>query len=249
MDNWGKFKKESLPDKESFCSEQNNEHISDKDYAHAQKAWSTFNLKNLAEYHDLYVQSDTALLADVFENFRDKCIEIYGVDPAHFLSAPALVWQACLKKTNVELELLIHNDMLVMFEERIRGGMCQASYRYVKANNKYMESHDRNIESSFVVYLDANNLYAWPMCKKLPVSDFKRIVDLSIFTEDLIKNYDENSDKGYIFEVDVEYPKNLHKQHSDLPFLPERMKINNCTKFVCSVHDKENYSIHILALK
>ena len=112
-----------------------------------------------------------------------------------------------------------------------------------------MKKYDKNKESSIIVYLDANNLYGRPMCKKLPVSDFKRIDDLSTFTEGLIKNYDESSDKGYIFEVDVEYPKNLHKQHNDLPFLPERMKINNCTKLVCSVHNKENYPIHILALK
>ena len=87
------------------------------------------------------------------------------------------------------------------------------------------------------------------MCKKLPVGDFKWVDDLSIFTEDFIKNYDENSNKGYIFEVDVEHPKNLHKLHSDLPFLPERMKVNNCTKLVCNVQDKENYPIHIVALK
>ena len=129
--------------------------------------------------------------------------------------------------------------MLLTFENGITGGMCQASYRYAKANNKYMKNYDKNKESSFIVYLDAHNLYEWPICKKLPVSDFKRIDDLSIFTEDLIKNYDENSDKGYIFEVDVEYPKRLLKQHSDSPFLPERMKINNCTKLICSEYDKE----------
>ena len=87
------------------------------------------------------------------------------------------------------------------------------------------------------------------MCKKLPVSDFKWVDDLSIFTEDFIKNYDENSDKGYISEVDIEYPINIHMQHNDLPFLPERMKINKGSKLVCNVRDKENYVIHILALK
>ena len=122
MDSWERFKEESLPDKESFYSELNNEHITDGDYAHAQKVWSTFNIKNLGEYHDLYVQSDTALLADVFENFRDKCTEKYELDPAHFLSVPGLGWKACLKKTNVELKLLTDNDMLSMFEEGIRGG-------------------------------------------------------------------------------------------------------------------------------
>ena len=173
MDSWKRFKEESLPDKESFYSELNKEGITDEDYAHAQKVWDALNIKNLGEYHDLYVQSDTALLADVFENFRDKCIEIYRLDPAHFLSAPGQAWQACLKKTEVELELLTDNDMLIMFEEGTRGGICQATYRYAKANNKYMKNYDKNKESTFLVYGDANNLYEWLMCKKLPVDNFK----------------------------------------------------------------------------
>ena len=114
MDSWKRFKEESLPDKESFYSELNNEHIIDEDYAHAQKVWYTFNIKNFGEYHDLYIQSDTALLADAFENVRDDCIEICKLDPAHFLSAPGLAWQAYLKKTEVELELLTDNDVLMM---------------------------------------------------------------------------------------------------------------------------------------
>ena len=141
----GVYPYESLPDKKSFYSELNKEHITDEDYAHAQKVWDTFKIKNLDEYHDLYVQSDTTLLADVFENFRDKCIEIYELDPAHFLSAPGLAWQTCLKKTKVELELLTDNDTLIMFEEGTKGGICQATYRYAKPNNKYMKNYDRNI--------------------------------------------------------------------------------------------------------
>ena len=151
MDSWERFTEESLPDKESFYSELNNEHITDEDYAHAQKVWSIFNIKNLGEYHDLYVQSDTTLLADVFESFKDKCIEIYEPDPAHFLSAPGLAWQTCFKRTGVELELLTDNDMLIIFEEGIRGGMCQAIYRYAKANNKYMKNYDKNKESSLLI--------------------------------------------------------------------------------------------------
>ena len=152
MDSWKRFKEESLPDKESFYSELNKEGITDEDYAHAQKVWDALNIKNLGEYHDLYVQSDTALLADVFENFRDKCIEIDELDPAHFLSAPGLSWKAFLKKTKVELELLTDTDMLLMFEKGIRGGMCQATYRYAKANNKYMNNYDKSKES--LEYLD-----------------------------------------------------------------------------------------------
>ena len=195
----------------------------------------------------MFVQSDTALLADVFENFRDKCIEIYDLDPAHFLTATGLAWQACLKKTEVELEF--DKDMLNMFEKGIRGGMCQASYRYAKANNKYMRNYDKNKESSYLEYVDANNLYRFAMCETLPVDGFKWVDDLSIFTEDFIKNYDEESDIGYLFVVDVEYLKNLHMLHSDLPFLPERMKINKCDKLFCNVNDEENYPVRILALK
>ena len=167
-------------------------------------------LKNLSDYHDLYVQSDTLLLADVFENFRNKCIEIYELDPAHFLSAPGLAWQTCLKKTGVKLELLTDIDMLLMVEKGIRGGICHAIHRFAKANNKYMKNYDKNIESSYLMSLicmDANNLYGWAMSQKLPVNGFEWVEDLSQFKEDLIKNCDENSDKIYFLEVDVEYPK------------------------------------------
>ena len=197
----------------------------------------------------MYVQSDTALLADVFENFRYKCIEIYRLNPAYFLSAPEQAWQACLEKTEVELELLTDNDMLNMFEKGIRAGMCQASYRYAKANNKYIKNYDKNRESSYLEYFDANNLYGFPMSKKLPVDGFKWVDDLSILTKDFIKNYDEEGDTGYLFVVDEEYPKNVHKLHSDLHFLSERMKTNKRDKLVCNLNDQENYPVHILALK
>ena len=206
MDSWEGFKEESLPDNESFYSELNQEHITDEDYAQAQKVWNTFDIKNLGEYHDLYVQSDTLLLADVFENVRDKCIKRYELDPDHFLSAPGLAWQACFKKTGVELELLTDNDTLNMFEEGIRGGICHAIYRCAKANNKYMKNYDENKESSFLIHDDANNLYGFAMCKKLPVAGFKWVDDLSIFTKDFIKNIMKRMIQD-TFVVDVEYLK------------------------------------------
>ena len=144
MDGWEKFNETSLLDEESFYSKLNKKSIADEDYAHA---WKVFEIKNLGQYYDLYVQRDTLLLAYVFEDFRDGCINNYKLDPAHFLSAPRLGWQACLKKTGVKLELLIDNDMLMTFEKGIRGGMCHAIYRYVKANIKYMKNYDKNIES------------------------------------------------------------------------------------------------------
>ena len=119
------------------------------DYAHVQEVWKVFKTKNLGEYDDLYVKGDTLLLADVFENFRDKCIEIYKLEPAHFVSASGLAWQACLKKTGVKLGLLTDLDMLLMAEEGIKGGICHAIHTYAKANNNYMDNYDKNIESSY----------------------------------------------------------------------------------------------------
>ena len=221
------------------------EDIDDIDYRHGNNVFNKFKLNNLGDYHDLYVQSDTLLLVDVFENFRDMCLKEYELDPAHFLSLPGLAWQACLKKTNIELELLTNYDMLLMVEEGIRGGICHSIHRYAKANNKYMKNFNNNEESSYIQYLDANNLYGWAMSKKLPVNGFKWIDDNEI-NDDFIKNYDENNDKGYIFEVDVKYPKRLH---DNLPFLSERMEVNKSKKLVFNLYNKKKYVAHINTLK
>ena len=130
--------------------------------------------------------------------------------------------------------------MFLTYEQGIRGRICNKVQRYAEINNKYMKNYDKNKESSFLMYVDANNLYGWTMSKKLPVDGFKWVDDLSMFTEDFIKSYDEEGDVGYLLVVDIEYPKTLRMLHSDLPFLP---------KLVCNLNDKENYSIRIAALK
>ena len=217
-DTWERFSEISLPSKEDFYSNLNMEDISDIDYRHANNVFKVFKLENFGNYHDLFVQSDTLLLADVFNNFRDMCIKEYELDPAHFLPLPGLTWQACLKKTNIELELLTDNDMLLMVEEGIRGGICHSIHRCAKANNKYMKNYNNNEESPYIQYLDANNLYGWAMSKKLPVNGFKwldndKTVEPSakhVINEEFIKNYNENDKKGYILKVDVKYPKKLH---------------------------------------
>ena len=251
VDNWERFNETSLPSKKDFYSNLNMEDIDDTDNRHGNNVLKGFKLENLGDYHDLYVQKDTLLLADVFENFRDMGIKEYELDPAHFLSLPGLAWQACLKKTNVELELLTDCDMLLMVEERIRGGICHSIHGYAKANNKYMKNYSNNDESSYIQYLDANNRYSWAMSKKLPVNGFKWLDSDKInkINEDFIKNYNENDNKGYILEVDVKYPKRLHKLHSDLPFLSERIKIDRCIKLVCNLSNKKKYITHINSLK
>ena len=136
-----------------------------------------------------------------------------------------------------------------MVEEGIKGGICHSIHRYAKANNKYMNNYDENKESSYIQYLDANNLYGRAMSQKLPVDNFKWVQDTSKINEEFMKNYNENSYKGYILEVDVKYPKKLHDLHSDLPFLPKRIKIDKCKKLVCDLHNKKEYVVHIKSIK
>ena len=257
MDTCERFSEISLSSKKDFYSNLNMEDISDIDYRHANNVFKRFKLENLGDYHNLYMQSDTLLLADVFNNFRDMCIKEYELEPAHFLSLPGLAWQACLKKTNIELELITDYDMLLMVEEGIRGGICHSIHRYAKANNKYMKNYNNNEDSSYIQYLDANNLYGWAMSKKLLVNRFKWVDNdktaepsaKHVINEEFIKNYNENDKKGYILQVDVKYPKKLHDLHSDLPLLPERMEINKCKKLVCNLYDKKKYVVHINSLK
>ena len=176
MDSWKKFNETSLPSKKEFYSNLNIEDTDEIDYRHDNNVFVSFKLENLGDYHDLYVKSDTLLLADVFEHFRDVCFKEYELDHAHFVSLPGLAWQACLKKTNIELELSTDYDMLLMLEKGIRGGICHSIHRYAKANNKNMQNYNNNEESSYIQYLDTNNLYGWAMFKKLPVSGFKWLV-------------------------------------------------------------------------
>ena len=157
MDGWDRSHETSLPSKEHFINKLYLEDITDRDYEHAKTVWYTFNIKNLGEYHDLYVQFDTVLLADVFKKFRDTCLEIYGLDPVHYVLLLGLAWDACVKITNVKLKLFTDQDMLLIIEEGIRGGLCQTSLRYAQANNKYIKNYNKDAQSTFLEYYNANN--------------------------------------------------------------------------------------------
>ena len=185
------------------------------------------------------------LLANVFEAFRDTCLMHYPLDPAHFYTAPGLAWKACLRKTRIRLELLSDPDMLLMFERGIRGGTTQAVHRYTSAKNEYMgDLYNPNKEFRYLQYLDTNNLYGWAMSQPLPTSKFK-LVDIK---PSQIHTLATSKIKGYLLEVDVRYPTELHNSHNDLPFMCERMEINGVEKLVPNLRNKKNYVIHIRAL-
>ena len=242
-----KLKETKLPSKEGFYSKLHDEEISDEDYEHALKVWNTFNCQTIQDYHELYLKTDVLLLADVFENFRKTCLKQYKLDPCHYYTAPGLVWDACFKETKQEIELLKDYDMLMLFEQGKRGGISHISKRYAEANNKYMKDFDESKPSTFIQYLDANNLYGWAMTQKLPTHGFKW-VDVDIpKVQKLLEKKDTN--QGFIFEVDLDYPSTLWKTHNDYPLAPERIKIDKVDKLICSFLPKKNYVLHYKNLK
>ena len=215
MDSVERFKETKLPMKESFYSSLNDNHISDEDYEHAKKVWDAFEMKSLKDYHELYNETDVLLLTDVFENFRDICVTNYDLDPAHYYTAPGLAWDACLKITEVKLELLSDVDMLLMIEKGIRGGVSMVSKRFAKANNKYMgQKFNPDEPSRYIQYLDANNLYGMAMSMKLPIKGFKWMNEYDLNVWEKIP---------CILEVDLAYPERLHDLHNDYPLAPERV--------------------------
>ena len=246
MDDWNRFKETALPPKEAFYSKLNMSGVSDQDYEHAHRVWRGFGLKDLGEYHDLYLKADVILLANVFKAFRKVCLDNYGLDPAHFYTAPGLVWHACLKKTKIRLELLLDPDMLLMFEQGTRGGITQSVHRWAKANNPYMGSEYAPREPTrYLQYLDANNLYGWAMSQPLPTRGFHRV---DIKPDDVGKLADY-SEKGYLLVVDVRYPRELHDYHNDLPFMCGCMVIGGVEKLIPILYYKKRYIIHIRALE
>jgi len=178
-----------------------------------------FNISTLGEYADLYLKTDVLLLADVFENFRTTCMAAYGLDPAHYYTAPGLAWDAMLKHTKKELTLITDHDMYNFIELGVRGGVSQCSQRYEEANNPYATGYDKAAPTTYLQYYDVNNLSGWAMQQHLPYDGFKWI-DPDTMPKDFWR-VDDDSPVGYILEVDLAHPRNLHDTHKDLPFCPE----------------------------
>ena len=247
-----RLRERSLPPKEEFASLLNEgtattdaiilpSQISEGDYQHTQKVFKTFGSEDLAGYTVLYCKQDVLLLADVFENFIDVCLEKYGLDSSHYITAPALSWDAMLKKTGVKAELLTDRDRHLFFEEGIRGGISTITNRYAKANNPYMgEDFNPEEETTYLQYLDANNLYGWAMSQPLPIRNFRW------FDEDDIRTYMKYPEwiKNCTLEVDLEYPRELHDAHSDYPLAPESLTVGGTKKLIPNLRSKEKYVLH-----
>ena len=154
-----KLDETELPAKEEFYSKLNDRGVTDEEYEHAKNVWNEFEMETMRNYHDLYMNTDVLILADVFENFRKICMENYGLDPTWYYTSPGLSWDALLKMTKIELDLLTDTDMVLMFEKGIRGSVSMISKRYSKANNAYMDEYDSDKPTKYIPYLDANNLY------------------------------------------------------------------------------------------
>ena len=267
MDSFSKFEETELPSIDKFFNDLNNTAISESDYQHVNEVWESFKIKNLGEYHDLYLKTDVLLLADVFENFRESCLKYYGLDPAHYLTSPGLAWDAALKKSKVELDLITDIDMILFIEKGLRGGISYIAHRKARANNKYLPDYNPELPDSYLMYLDANNLYGWAMSQRLPTGDFKWLKNLPetpLEIESFLANYTEDSDKGIILESDFKYPEKLHDLHNEYPLLPEKMIINDellsdyakkfkerhsvssgkVPKLVTTLYDKKKYVLH-----
>ena len=263
MDSFDRFFERRLPSKESFHSTLYNQGITDKEYEHAQQVWNTFGVGDIGQYHNLYLASDVLLLADVFENFRKTCLQFYDLDPCHYFTSPGLSWDAMLKMTNIDLELMTDIDMFQFIEKGMRGGVSYIANRYGRANNKYMSNYNENEPSKYIMYLDANNLYSWAMSQYLPTGNFKWLTDKEIDRLNL-DTYQDNSDRGLILEVDLEYSKNLHDLHNNYPLAPETFKVTSdmlskyckdisekykistglVNKLIPTLCDKEKYVLH-----
>ena len=249
MDSIKKLKDTEPPPQKAFYSKLTGKGINNYNYKHVLNVWKTWNMKTFKEYLELYNISDVLLLADVFENFRDICLKNYGLDPVYYYTAPGLAWDAMLKMTKINLELLSDIDMLLMIEKGIRGGISIISNRYGKANNKYMKDFNKKEASKYLMYVDANNLYGWAMSQKLPVHTFDWLTDKEIknlFKVQVVQFWEKTP---CILEVDLEYPEELHDLHNDYPLCPERVECDHgVKKLIPNLRHKNNYVVHYKTL-
>lgn len=225
LDSWCKFEETKFPNRDAFFSKLKNSNIGLEEYSNVQSIWESFNCRNLGDLQDIYLKTDVCLLSAVFEQFRELSMEEFGLDPTHFYSSPGLTWSAAMKYTNVELQLLNDIDMIMMVERGIRGGISSAMTHYAKANNKYLPNYSPEEETSFITYLDVNNLYGYALRQPMPYSDFSWVSE-DFFKETLELVFNGQQERGYFFEVDLFIDPDLHDIMNDYPLAPEKKKID-----------------------
>uniref|UniRef100_A0A6P7GY74 Uncharacterized protein LOC114344439 n=1 Tax=Diabrotica virgifera virgifera TaxID=50390 RepID=A0A6P7GY74_DIAVI len=250
IDSYMKLEEKHLPPKENFYDNLRGEHISTEDYERAQEVWGYFKCKTISDYGLLYLKSDVLLLADIFENFRKVCLKEYKLDPAHYLTAPSLTWDSMLRYTNIELQLLTDIDMVHFFKKAIRGGVATCINRMAHSNNRLLSNFDPQKAETYIMYLDGTNLYGAAMSQPLPWKNFKWLSDQEIEQFNVF-DIDDNGEKGYMLEVDLHYPPNIHEQHNDLPFCPESIipPRGKFKKLIPNLYDKKKYVLHYRNLK
>ena len=252
MDSLKRFNEKKLSDKKCFyrlvkygTTDENGKkldgHISDKGCLTCNRIWNEFSMKNMGDYHDHYLKKDVLFLA-VFEKFIDTCLKFYELDLFHYFSFPGYNWDAMLKMTDVKLEKIFHIEMYLFIEKGLRGGISYIAKRYAKANNKYMNDYDPEKPSTFITYLDKNNLYGWSMSEYLPYEKFEWLENIDGFN---VMTINEKSDIGYILEVDLEYPDELHELHNDYPLAPEKLAVTNdmLSKYCKEIADKYDIKV------
>ena len=239
LTNVAKLDQNCLPQKDQFFSRLNSNGITDADYAHAKDVWKTFEMKSMREYHDLYLKTDVLLLADVFENFRDMALEHFKVDPCHYMTAPAMFFDALLKTSDVELELISDPEMYDFVERAKRGEVSSIMKRHAVANNKHMgDRHDPSKPSSYIFYPDANSLYCWPMMQPLPIGGFRWLE-----SSDLEKPLGEFP--PCFVSADLEFPEELHDKFKDYPPARDQIKLGGVEKLAPNLLPKTEYVAHI----
>src|SRR5688572_14037886 len=246
MDCAARMDETSLPPQDRFFSRLTDENIGDDDYSHAQVVWSTFDMDTMRHYHDLYLECDVTLLADVFEEFRKMSMNYYKLDPLHYYSSPGLSFDACLKMTGVSLQLITDPDQYLFIEKGMRGGVSMISNRYAKSNNPYLGGlYDENVPNSYITYLDCNNLYGFAMSEPLPTGEF-RFLDSDEIEDFELESKTTDDNMGYILEVDLDYPQNLHDKHNDYPLAPEKLLITHdmLSPYAKSVSQKIGHNVN-----
>ena len=260
MTDVSKFAETELPPKEAFdswldsagtvsCSNEFGEMKPEKrtkeDYEHAMEVWNAFGCENLGDYTELYVRADIFQLAEVMENFIDVFPEKYKLDPAYYVTAASLTYDAMLKVTSKEIELLADPDMYLFFEESKRRGVSSAMKRYLKANNKYMKDYDPEEPSTFIAYLDKNGLYTSILSGQLPFSGFRWLTQREI--NRMMK--DHSKIRTCTLKVDFEYPNQYHDSHNEYPLDVESVEVDGVKKLIPNLYDKKKYVVHHDALR